>query len=164
MADWLSLWDFRSIKSWDLASITIQLLVAISVFLICALVGPKAPDEGEIDLEDFFWRQRPYFYGALLATVILSLLANLDFLKTANVALFVRQNLTVLPMLIPTVLALVSRTRWVQWGPASAIWPWCSDTRSRSTAPSANTQWLLARNKKFPESVREEVSVLIWFL
>jgi hypothetical protein len=30
-----------------------------------------------------------------------------------NVALFVRQNLTVLPMLIPTVLALVSRARWV---------------------------------------------------
>jgi len=78
------------------------------------LVGPKAPDEGEIDLEDFFWRQRPYFYGALLATVILSLI-DLDFLKTPNVALFVRQNLTVLPMLIPTVLALVSRTRWVQW-------------------------------------------------
>jgi len=115
LADWLSLWDLRSIKSWDLASVTIQLLVAISVFLICALVGPKAPDEGEIDLEDFFWRQRPYFYGALLATVILSLIANLDFLKTPNVVLFVRQNLTVLPMLIPTVLALVSRTRWVQW-------------------------------------------------
>src|SRR5882724_5958788 len=52
-ADWLSLWDLRSIKSWDLASVTIQLLVAISVFLICALVGPRAPDEGEIDLEDF---------------------------------------------------------------------------------------------------------------
>src|SRR5205814_784166 len=53
-ADRLSLWDLRSIKSWDLASVTIQLLVAISVFLICALVGPKVPDEGEIDLEDFF--------------------------------------------------------------------------------------------------------------
>ncbi len=79
------------------------------------MVGPKAPDEGEIDLEDFFWRQRPYFYGAVLATLILSLLANVDFLKTPNPALFVRQNLTVLPMLIPTVLALVSRARWVQW-------------------------------------------------
>src|SRR5437764_9577594 len=114
-ANWLSLWDLHAITSWNLASISVQFLFAINVFLICVLVGPKAPDEGEIDLEDFFWRQRPYFYGALLATVILSLIANLDFLKTPNVALFVRQNLTVLPMLIPTVLALVSRTRWVQW-------------------------------------------------
>ena len=139
MADWLSLWDFRSIKSWDLASITIQLLVAISVFLICALVGPKAPDEGAIDLEDFLCRQRFYFYGALLATVILSLFANLDFLKTPNVALFVRQNLTVLPMLIPTVLALYHAPAGFSGRPASAIWPWCSGTRLRSTAPLANT-------------------------
>ena len=77
-ADWLSLWDLRSIKIWDLASITVQFLFAINVFLICVLVGPKAHDEGPIDLEDFYWRQRPYFYGALLACALLSLFANLD--------------------------------------------------------------------------------------
>ena len=114
-ADWLSLWDLRSIKNWDLASITIQLLVAISVFLICALAGPKTHDEGLIDLEDFFWRQRPYFYGAILACLILSMFANIDYLKTPNAALFIKQNLTVLPMLIPTGLALVSRNHWLQW-------------------------------------------------
>jgi hypothetical protein len=114
-ADWLSLWDLRSIKNWDLASITIQLLVAISVFLICALAGPKTHDEGLIDLEDFFWRQRPYFYGAILACLILSMFANLDYLKTSNAALFMKQNLTVLPGIIPTLLGLVSRRRWVQW-------------------------------------------------
>ncbi len=114
-ANWLSLWDFRSIKVWDLASITINFVFAINVFLICALVGPKAHDEGPIDLEDFYWRQRPYFYGALVVCVVLSLLANLDFLKTPNAALFVKQNLTVLPMFIPTVLGAVSDKRWLQW-------------------------------------------------
>ena len=114
-ANWLSLWDLRSIKSWELASITVQFLFAINVFLICVLVGPKTPDEGPIDLEDFFWRQRPYFYGALLACAVLALFANLDYLKTANAALFLKQNLTVLPMFIPAVLGLVSRKRWVQW-------------------------------------------------
>ena len=113
--NWLSLWDFRSIKVWDLASITVNFLLAVSMYLICALVGPKVPEEGEVDLQDFFWRQRPYFYGALVACALLSLLANLDFLKTANAALFVKQNLTVLPLFIPTVLGMVSRKRWVQW-------------------------------------------------
>jgi hypothetical protein len=113
-ANWLSLWDFRSIKVWDLASITVNFLLAVAIFLICAWVGPKT-DEGEIDLEHFFWRQRPYFYGALLATFVLSLLANIDFLKTTNVGLFVKQNLTVLPMLILALLGLVSRKRWIQW-------------------------------------------------
>src|SRR5215469_16956055 len=75
-ANWLSLWDFRSIKTWDIASITVGFLLAVSMFLICAWIGPKTAGEGKIDLEDFFWRQRPYFYGALLAAFILSLLVN----------------------------------------------------------------------------------------
>jgi hypothetical protein len=66
-------------------------------------------------LEDFFWRQRPYLYCAVVACVVLSLFANLAFLKTSNAALFVKENLTNLPMLIPTVLALISRKRWAQW-------------------------------------------------
>jgi hypothetical protein len=79
------------------------------------LAGPKTHDEGLIELEDFFWRQRPYFYGAILVCLILSMFANVDYLKTPNAALFFKQNLTVLPMLIPTILGLVSRSRWVQW-------------------------------------------------
>src|SRR5437870_2696538 len=78
-ANWLSLWDLHAITSWNLASISVQFLFAINVFLICVLVGPKAHDDGPIDLEDFFWRQRPYFYGALVACAVLSLFANLDY-------------------------------------------------------------------------------------
>src|SRR5207245_1933486 len=51
--NWLSLWDLRSVTSWDLASIAIQFLFAVSVYVICALVGPKMPDDGTIDLEGF---------------------------------------------------------------------------------------------------------------
>jgi hypothetical protein len=114
-ANWLSLWDLHAITTWSLASISVQFLFAIDVFLICVLVGPKANDNGPIDLEDFFWRQRPYFYGALVACAALSLFANLDYLKTANTSLFLKENLTVLPMFIPTLAGLVSPKRWVQW-------------------------------------------------
>jgi hypothetical protein len=113
--NWLSIWDLHSVKSWDLATITLQFLFAVSIYLLCVLVGPKTPDEGPIDLEAFFWRQRPYFYSAILACVLLALVANLAFLKSANVSLFVKENLATLPMLVPTILALVSRARWVQW-------------------------------------------------
>lgn len=114
-ANWLSLWDLRSIKSWDLVSIVVQFLFAVVIFIICALVGPKAHDEGSIDLEDFFWRQRPYFYGAIVTCVLLSLIANLAYLKTPTPLLFFKQNLFNLPMLIPTLSALLFPKRWVQW-------------------------------------------------
>ena len=114
-SNWLSIWDLRSVTTWDLATITLQFLFAVSIYLLCVLVGPKTPDEGRIDLEQFFWRQQPYFYGAVLACVLLALAANLAFLKSANVSLFVKENLTTLPMLVPALLGLVSRARWVQW-------------------------------------------------
>jgi hypothetical protein len=113
--NWLALWDLRSVTSWDIASIAIQFLFAISVYVICALVGPKAPEEGMIDLEDFFWRQRPYFYGALIICLLLALLANLDFLKTPNVSLLVKENLGTIAMLVPSALGLISRNRTAQW-------------------------------------------------
>jgi len=113
--NWLSLWDLRSITSWDLASVAIQFLFAVSVYVVCALVGPKVPDEGLLDLEDFFWRQRFYFYGAIVLCLILTLLANLDFLKTANTALLLKENLGTIAILVPSVAGLISRNSVVQW-------------------------------------------------
>ena len=113
--NWLSLWDLRSVTSWDIASIAIQFLFAISVYIICALVGPKMPDDSTIDLEDFFWRQRTYFYGAIIICLVLALLANLDFLKTPNTTLFVKENLGTIALLIPSTLGLISRNRTTQW-------------------------------------------------
>jgi hypothetical protein len=115
-ANWLSIWDLRTVQSWDLASITINFLLGISLYLLCVFAGPRPPEEHErVDLEDFFWRQRPYFYGTLLVILVLSLAANLDFLKSGNASLFIKENMTGLPMFIPTILALASRTRWAQW-------------------------------------------------
>ena len=115
-ANWLSIWDLRTVQSWDLASITIQFLLAISLYVLCVFAGPRPPEEHDrVDLEDFFWRQRPYFYGTVLVMLVLSLAANLDFLKSGNASLFIKENMTVLPMLIPTILALASRARWAQW-------------------------------------------------
>jgi hypothetical protein len=114
-SNWLSIWDLHTIKSWDLFSIAIQFLFAIAIFVICVLVGPKVPDEGTIDLEEFFWRHRRYFYGAVVTCVFLSLIANLAFLQTTNASLFVRENVINLPMFLPTVLGLLSRKRSVQW-------------------------------------------------
>ncbi len=113
--NWLALWDLRLVTSWDFASIAIQFLFAVSVYVICALIGPKMPDDGTIDLEDFFWRQRTYFYGAIIVCLALALLANLDFLKTPNTALLVKENLGTIAILVPSLVGLISRNYVVQW-------------------------------------------------
>ncbi len=83
--------------------------------MVCALVGPKVPDEGVLDLERFFWGQRRYFYGAIIICLVLALLANLDFLKTVNTSLLVKENLGTIVFLVPSVAGLISRNYAVQW-------------------------------------------------
>lgn len=114
-ANWLSLWDLRSVTSWDIASIAIQFLLAVAQYGLCVLVGPKPPEEGVIDLEEFFWRQRTYIYGTALIVLVLSVLANIDFLKTPNTALFFKENVITLVLMVPVLAALISRNRAVQW-------------------------------------------------
>jgi hypothetical protein len=113
--NWLSLWDLRSVTSWDLLTITIQFVFAMAVFLLCVFVAPKVPEDGDVDLESFYWRQRVSIYSAILALIVLALLANVAFLKSANAALFLKENAIVLPMIIPAILALASGARWAQW-------------------------------------------------
>ena len=43
------------------------------------------------------------------------LAANLDFLKTPDPSLFLRENAAVLPMIVFTALPIALSVRWVQW-------------------------------------------------
>ena len=114
-ANWLSLWDLRSIKTWDLGSITIQFLFAVAVFLVCIFVTPRVPESGTIDLEETFWCQRLAFYTTATAITVLALVANFDYLKTATPAVFLKMNALVLLSLPATIIGLVSRKRPLQY-------------------------------------------------
>jgi hypothetical protein len=113
-SNWLGLWDLRAMKGWDLLSITTQFVFSVMVYFICILVGPEA-GEGEIDMEAFYWKQRRPYYWTMTAAICLSLVANAEFLKTPNAALFIRENLAVLPMFVPIALAMAVSARWAQW-------------------------------------------------
>jgi hypothetical protein len=64
------------------------------------------PSEGTINLEEWFWCQRPAFYSTGVAIALLALVANADYLKTANAALFFRENAVVLGFFVPNLLGL----------------------------------------------------------
>ena len=114
-ANWLSLWDLRSMRDWDLFSVTTQFLFAIGIYFVCILAAPEAPDEKPIDMEAFYWRNRRLFYGTLMYCVLLSMVINAEFLKTANASLFFEENAIVLPMMPAVALPLILRARWAQW-------------------------------------------------
>jgi hypothetical protein len=94
-----------------MTSIAVQFVFAVSVFLLCVFVSPPVPEEGAIDLEQWFWCQRGAFYATAVAIAFLALIANADYLKTANAVLFFEENAIVLGFVAVGVLGLVSRKR-----------------------------------------------------
>jgi len=113
--NWIDIWNLRSVAAWDIASISIQLAVATSIYLASVIISPKPLEEGVLDMDGFFWKQRIYFYAALASVLVLSMLANMDFLKSANVSRFLQENSYTLIFFVPTIAALVFSSRAAQW-------------------------------------------------
>ena len=114
-ANWLAIWDLRSMRDWDLFSVMSNFLFAIGIYFVCILAAPEAATEGPIDMEAFYWRNRRLFHGTLMFCVLISLVINAEFLKTANTALFLEENAMVLPMIPAIALPLFLPARWAQW-------------------------------------------------
>jgi hypothetical protein len=112
--DWLALWPFRGVTSWDLASIADELLLSIALFFMCAVVAPEM-SEAPVDLEAYYGRVRVPFYGLFALSNILTMLGNLDFLKTSDPSRFASWTIGATVFFVPPVLALAVRARWAQW-------------------------------------------------
>lgn len=120
IVNWLSFWTMKALPSWSIGLIAALVLLAVVQFFICALVSLKSEPTGPVDMGAFFTRQKPMFVGGFLVLGVLSLGMNaLDPSLQAPMAWglpnWVAQNLTILPLIVVLVVALVSRARWVQW-------------------------------------------------
>ena len=115
LCDWLVLWDEHTIARWDVASITVNFALAISVFFACAAVAPEGAADRPFDMEAYYWRNRRAIWLTMTATNIAALAANFIFLETPDAMLFLRTTLATLPFFVPCILALTVPARWAQW-------------------------------------------------
>ncbi|MBV9331361.1 MAG: hypothetical protein JOZ55_07395 [Alphaproteobacteria bacterium] len=120
-ANWLAIWDMRSVTQWDLLNITTNFALAVIQYFLCSSAAPEIGDEGAIDLEAFYFRNRQLFYGQLLLLLAMALLSNVAFLKASNPSLFFKENLATLAFMPAVILPLVLASRWAQWVAGIAI-------------------------------------------
>jgi hypothetical protein len=113
--NWLSLWDLRTVRDWDIVTISVQFALAVTLFFICGVSMPEAPGEGRVDLEAFYWDQRSLYFGMLFAVIALSVAGNIAYFKTSDPSLFLRESNIPLLAAIPTALAWSVKARWAQW-------------------------------------------------
>ena len=113
--NWLSFWDLRTVHGWDIITVTVQFVLAILIFVQCSLASPEVLDDGDIDLDAFYFEQRPLFYGTWVALLVVAMIGNTAYLKSSDPALFIKWNAAVLVALPPLLLPLFVRARWAQW-------------------------------------------------
>jgi len=113
--DWLALWDYRSLPQWDLATIVQLLIFPIIIFFICVVAVPATPDEGHVDMEAFYWKNRRLYYGLFALLLLVFMAESWILLNTSNPALALQQSLSNLPFLAAALLAIFVSARWAQW-------------------------------------------------
>ena len=113
--DWLTVWDARTVKAWNLVSITLLFAFAIANYFVCVAAAPEPVAGGRIELETFYWKNRVVFWGAVAALNVIALPTNSVFGDGRDPQLALETDLWTLPFFAPCALALVVRARWAQW-------------------------------------------------
>ena len=113
-ANWISMWDFRHFDRMPLAIIVAGLLFAIFQYVICVLVSPDIDDGEGFDMRAFHEREGRSYIAVNLLMVFMAVAANAAAGLAAGVENWAAQNVVVIAMLPPVLLALIIRRPWAQ--------------------------------------------------
>lgn len=70
---WWAEWEVRRTTAWTFADFWLLLLVPVVLFLLASLVLPEREEDGKLDLSEWYFRNRPWFFGLMFFVPILSI-------------------------------------------------------------------------------------------
>jgi hypothetical protein len=90
---WWAQWSVRHSPMSSFGLFWLQLLTPVCIFLLSALALPDREEHGKVDLEDWYFRNRRWFFGVLFLVPILSIVEELvrlhQFYSVLNTAFLV---------------------------------------------------------------------------
>ena len=120
-ANWLALWEVRTLTDWRLATVTLLFLFALSIFFVCALALPRTAPEEAPDMEGHYWRERRTFYLAWLVSCLIAVACNLSLAPGMSRANLINENLSNLVGAAAAAFAILVPARWAQWAAGLAL-------------------------------------------
>lgn len=70
---WWALFGLRQMRHWNFANFLVVLMQPVMLYLMAALITPDLRSEGHVDLEQDYFRETRWLFGATLAVVVISL-------------------------------------------------------------------------------------------
>ena len=114
LSNWVSLWDFHTMAKISATVIAVGFAFSVLVYLACALVAPEFYKADSIDLRAFHERQGATYMGAMLVTLVASIIVNVAAASGVGMQNWGSENTLVVAMLPPMLAALIVRKPWVQ--------------------------------------------------
>mgnify|MGYP001556947271 CR=1 FL=1 len=74
---WWALFSLNETRNWTFAAFLIVLLQPVTVYLMAAFITPDVPPEGEVDLRERYFRETRWFFGSIVAALVVSLAKSL---------------------------------------------------------------------------------------
>ncbi len=116
---WWAQWSVRHTEHWNFGTYWLQLLVPFDLFLLSALALPERDEDGKIDLREWYFRNRAWFFAVMFFLPLLSIAEELARTGRMNSVL----NLAFLVLFdVIIVFAFALRSRRAQeWITAQAM-------------------------------------------
>ena len=74
---WWAMFGLRNLRDWTFLQFAVVLLETIILYLLAALIMPAIPNEGPVDLRAQYFKHSGWFFGALAAVLVDSVLKDL---------------------------------------------------------------------------------------
>ena len=81
---WWAQWTLRFTQEWTFLDFTLLLLVPVGFFLLSALVLPEREENGKLDLGEWFFRNRKWFFGIMFFLPALSIVE--EIVRSGHIA------------------------------------------------------------------------------
>jgi len=81
---WWAQWSVRHTREWNFGTFCLELLVPVTLFLLSALVLPEREENGRLDLGEWYFRNRAWFFAVLFFVPAASLAEELA--RTGRIA------------------------------------------------------------------------------
>lgn len=108
---WWAQWSVRHTREWNFGTFWLELLVPVLLFLLSALVLPEREENGRLDLGEWYFHNRAWFFGILFLVPAASLAEELA--RTGRIASPVNLGFLLLFEAM-TVFAYLSKSRRIQ--------------------------------------------------
>jgi len=64
---WWTMWNLRLVRDWNFFSFLLLLLAPVLLYVAAAFLMPKVEPTAALDMREYFYEQRPAFFGVLAA-------------------------------------------------------------------------------------------------